>query len=165
MKNKMLSTFLKTLKASHFSSRKTRHLLLLSFIFPTTYLCLAQSVKYQPAMKPFLAEWKCTEPSVTLHLRIEKISADRVTVKYKAVNHDGINDMAFHQNYDKIEWIGNGFKCSKKGDDPNYDINCLYVDTFIMKGNRIIGTYRAYELVNGKYVETGVFSIGEFYNW
>ena len=138
--------------------------LILFFVFLIfVQVCSAQTVKYVPAMKPYIGEWTQTKPVVTLYLRIEKTTTDKVTIKHKAVNHDGINDMAFYTDYEKIEWMGNGFKCSYKSDNPDHDL--LIVDTYILKGSKIIATYYCYERRNGKYTKVYEAPLGDYYSW
>lgn len=126
-------------------------------------VCNAQTIKYTPAMKPYIGEWTQNLSVTTLYLRIEKIETDKVTIKHKAVNHDGKNDVSFYTDYEKIEWTGQGFKCSYKADDPEHDL--LIVDTYILKGSKIIATYYCYEQRNGKYTKVYEAPLGDYHNW
>lgn len=138
-------------------------IIVLVSVFCLTLVSNAQTAKYVSAMKPYLGEWTQTSSVCTLYLRIEKSGAGKVIVKHKAVNHDGLNDMPFYTDYEKVEWTGHGFKCSYKSDNPDHDL--LIVNTYVLKGSKIVATYYCYERRNGKYTKVYEQSEGEYHNW
>lgn len=135
-----------------------KRIIVLLSIFFLAVVSNAQTAKYVSSMKPYLGEWTQTSSDGTLYLRIEKSGTDRVIVKHKAVT-----DMTYYTDYDKIEWTGHGFKCSYKSDNPEHDL--LIVDTYVLKGSKIVATYYCYERKNGTYIKVYEQPLGEYHNW
>lgn len=124
-------------------------------MFMTTLGVKAQTIKYIPAMKSYVGEWKCEQGDVEMILVIEKVGTN-IRVKYKAVNYENGRPRTYYTDYQKVTWANGKFTFSYITEE-----GLTIKDVASLKNNVLTLMYYCYK---GNVLKSKS-EIGKFHNW